>query len=460
MAATVAMPSERLALGELNPFSYNKFTKAELANTIENAGFANSFNIPSTKFEFSSTIKRTFDLYEDEDQENADPAALSGSGKRVRGSDGEAVKGHHGPKFNLSTVQEPKISESTKIARITLGVKPRASASTRSTGLASRRRLGSKRVVQPKLDPKFGKAAVGDAHPTTNSVNGNLKSTIKTSEPSANDRVSALRQGRMGRKAQHFTIYEDTPFDEMANQMQHSAYTLDISDDEKPGKITDDSDKENVPPAGAPASALRPVGRVDMMTEDIRCPLGQLEATEYYADGCDANSVIIAPQDPLPRRELLDVEFGSIDGELLGDYKAKSTDMNESVAGEVIDIACDNVAFRIISPNTVFTTPHHIYSTLQAQPKDLELYQTLSTASVMQDPLHGKQKIPDCSKPFSQPPPKPLLGRSVTSAFDSAVIPATPHMLRRQLQQDLDRPKHTFTTHFARSASVHSPLLI
>ncbi|KAI4196495.1 MAG: hypothetical protein LQ350_006534 [Teloschistes chrysophthalmus] len=325
-----AIPIERFALGPLPTCRYNKFTKAEL--NIDNAGLGTNFNIPSTKFNFSSTIKRSFDLFEDEDQENTDPAALVGSGKRARGSDGEAVKAQNVPRCNLNTIQEPKIAESTKIARATLGVKPRASLSTRPTGLASRRRLGSKRAVQPKIHSVSGtgapvatKAAVGDAH----------------SKTTTNDRVSVLRKGHMRREAQNFTIYEDTPFDEMANQMQHSAYTLDISDDEKPGKIMDDSDKENVAPAGAPASALRPVGRADMMTEEIRSPLGQLEASHYYADGCDANSVIIAPQEPLPCRELLDVEFGSIDDELLGDYKPKASEFEESVVGEVIDTACD-----------------------------------------------------------------------------------------------------------------------
>ncbi|KAL9578692.1 MAG: hypothetical protein Q9212_005560 [Teloschistes hypoglaucus] len=327
MAATVAMPSERLTLGELHPFRYNKFTKAEL--NIDNAGFATNYGIPSTKFDFASTIKRSFDLYEDEDQENTDPTAISGSGKRARGMDGEAVKAQNVPKFKLNTIQEPKISESTKIARATLGVKPRASA--RPTGLASRRRLGAKRAIQSKIPSvSTPKTVVGDTHPKANSVN---------SKTTTNDRVSVLRHSR--REAQNFTIYEDSPFDEIANQMQHSAYTLDISDDEKPGKIMDDSDKENVAPAGAPASALRPVGRADMMTEEIRSPLGQLEASQYYADGCDANSVIIAPQEPLPRRELLDVEFGSIDGELLGDYKPKSSESEEIVASDVIDTACD-----------------------------------------------------------------------------------------------------------------------
>ncbi|KAI4250014.1 MAG: hypothetical protein LQ352_005436 [Teloschistes flavicans] len=358
MAAAVVMQSHRVTLSELMPTRYNKFTKAELANNLENADFAkvptpsNNFNVPSTKFNFSSTIKRSFDLYEDEDQENVDPATLLGSGKRARGLDGEAVKADHGTKFNLNTVKDSAIPESTKIARITLGVKPRAPASTRPTGIASRHRLGGKRGGRPNQfgfganAPAIGKAAVDEVAPVSVPVNGMPKPTTKGIDVPVKNRVSALRKGRMSNKAQNFVIFEDTPFDEMANLMQHSAYTLDISDDEKSSKFKDDSDKENVPPPGAPAAALRPVGRADMMTEEVRSPLGQLEASLYYADGCDANSVIIAPQEPLPIADTLDVEFGSIDGELLGDCTSKSNKVEDSVAGKVIDIACDkpNVA--------------------------------------------------------------------------------------------------------------------
>ncbi|KAL8687999.1 MAG: hypothetical protein Q9218_005978 [Villophora microphyllina] len=357
MATAIAMPRRRAILGELKPSGYNKFTKYELANNLDNAGLtkapapSNNFSIPSTKFNFSSTIKRSFDLYEDENQENLDPVTLMGSSKRARGSDGEVVKAQAAPKFNLTTVKEPAIPESTKIARTPLGVKPRASSSTKPTGLASRHRLGGKRVVRPISQIAFGpeppliaKAPVDESHPVSLPVNAILKATTNAVDVPAKGRVSALRKGRKSNKGQDFVIYEDTPFDEMSNLMQHSAHTLDISDDENSGKFTDDSDKENVPPAGAPAAAVRPVGRRDMMTEEVRSPLGQLEASHYYADGCDANSVIIAPQEPLPGSELLDVEFGSIDGELLGDCKSKISkveEAKESVAGKVVDVACD-----------------------------------------------------------------------------------------------------------------------
>ncbi|KAL8723998.1 MAG: hypothetical protein Q9181_007032 [Wetmoreana brouardii] len=352
----VATTHRRVALGELKPSRYNKINKNA---TLDNAGLtkapapSNDFNVPSSKFSFSSTIKRSFESYEDENQENVDPAGRGISGKKARGLDGEAVKPRHIPHFNLTTIKEPTILESTKIARSTPGVKPRASASTKPSGLASRARLAGKRVVRanPQGGATVNPPPVAKAHVTVDPpvstpmpLNGALATATKTTNASVKDRLSTLRKGRKSRKGQNFTIHEDTPFDEMANLMEHSTHTLDISDDEKSGKFRDDSDKENIPPPGCPASAVRPIARRDMMTEDVRSPLVHLEASLYYAPGCDSNSVIDAPQEPLPGSELLDLEFGSIDGELLGDIKSKLSkveDAGEPAAGNTDEAACN-----------------------------------------------------------------------------------------------------------------------
>ncbi|KAL8696312.1 MAG: hypothetical protein Q9201_007724 [Fulgogasparrea decipioides] len=354
MATIVAMPHRRVALGELKPSRYNKINKnaaLDNAGTTKAPAPSNNFNVPSSKFNFTSTIKRSFELYEDEDRENVDPAEGLVSGKKARGLDGEAVKPHV-PHFNLTTIKEPAIFESTKIARSTLGVKPRASASTKPSGLASRARLAGKRVVRanPQGGATVNPPSVAKAHVTVNPpvstsmpLNGALVTTAKATNTSVKDRLSTLRKGRKSRNGQDFTIHEDTPFDEMANLMEHSTHTLDISDDEKSGKFRDESDKENIPPPGCPASAVRPIARRDMMTEEVRSPLVHLEASLYYAPGCDTNSVIDAPQEPLPGSELLDLEFGSIDGELLGDIKSKLSkveDAVESVADNTDDAVC------------------------------------------------------------------------------------------------------------------------
>ena len=110
------------------------------------------------------------------------------------------------------------------------------------------------------------------------------------------------------RKSWQFEIHEDTPDDELTNLMQHSTCTLDISDDEGRNASKEDKDnKENIPPLDGPASlnlsatqipaTQIPATRRDMMTDETRNPLGDLNAEDFYAKGCDASSFIIAAED-------------------------------------------------------------------------------------------------------------------------------------------------------------------
>ena len=99
-----------------------------------------------------------------------------------------------------------------------------------------------------------------------------------------------------------FDIHQDTMQEELGNLMQHSTCTLDISDDEGRFAAKDDRGKENIPPPDYPAvfstpamTAVRPATRRDMMTDEPRAPLGDLDAKEFYAEGCDASSYIIIP---------------------------------------------------------------------------------------------------------------------------------------------------------------------
>lgn len=116
-----------------------------------------------------------------------------------------------------------------------------------------------------------------------------------------------------------FDIYEDTPEQEAANLMEHSAAILDISsdDDSETKRRAEDLErgKENVPPTGfVPMQALSrtskdAVGSIeaipteplkgrktkkiaqDAMEEDRR-PLGDLPPAEFYGEGCDATSYV------------------------------------------------------------------------------------------------------------------------------------------------------------------------
>lgn len=335
------------------------------------------FKVPSSAFNFTSKIKRSFDEYDKEDQENVDPVNLKGSAKKARGADGEAVKPLQAFNFNLTTIMGDKVPESAKIARKTLGVKTKeCSAKSPVTsigknvikcqGIAARHRLGSKRIVRVEPHatnteaPVSINAALAGTAPIMGAKTG--KATPMVSIPPLNmakanaARRAAKKQlgmGENGHKGHYFRIHEDTPDEEMAILMEHHTNTLDISDDEGRGKYRDDDDKENVPPPGMPASAVRRavrrVARKDMMTEEVRSPLGHLEASLYYAAGCDAASVINAPQEELPGSDLLDFEFGSLEGELKEDVKSKLSEVEHAVVDQVAEeaiagnfVACNN----------------------------------------------------------------------------------------------------------------------
>ena len=121
-------------------------------------------------------------------------------------------------------------------------------------------------------------------------------------------------------KGWFFEIHEDTPEQEAANLMEHSASVLDISSDDDAQTKAKNTEllkgKENIPPPDfaplqprtASASSVdddgeeteieEPVKRPrlrkitqDAMDEDRR-PLGDLPPSEFYGDGCDASSYV------------------------------------------------------------------------------------------------------------------------------------------------------------------------
>jgi hypothetical protein len=105
-------------------------------------------------------------------------------------------------------------------------------------------------------------------------------------------------------KSWMFDIHEDSEHEELSNLLGHSTQTLDISDDESKAEDKNDRGKENIPPAelglavpvpsAAPSTRI-PVSRKDMMTDEPRTPLGDLNAADFYAEGCDESSYFVYP---------------------------------------------------------------------------------------------------------------------------------------------------------------------
>ncbi|KAL6235515.1 hypothetical protein BDW75DRAFT_136444 [Aspergillus navahoensis] len=96
-----------------------------------------------------------------------------------------------------------------------------------------------------------------------------------------------------------FEIYVDSEQEEMTNLMQHSTCVLDISDDEgKDESQSDQRGKENIPPADLGISLPRsrqqePLpawAQKSVMVDEPRSPLGELNAADFYGEGCHAFS--------------------------------------------------------------------------------------------------------------------------------------------------------------------------
>ena len=176
----------------------------------------------------------------------------------------------------------PTFTASTPAAPTPAGRSPKS----KRTGILSRRRI-SARVDPPASGlGKYGLPSIDAA------LSGTLSSYKPKSVPSVTDYVP---------KGWQFTIHEDTNDEQNAIILQHSTQPLDLSsDDESRVKGRDDRGKENIPPTdglNAPvrASITTTVSRNEVMTDDIRSPLGVLDAADYYAAGCDINSYYIVP---------------------------------------------------------------------------------------------------------------------------------------------------------------------
>lgn len=155
-------------------------------------------------------------------------------------------------------------------------------------------------------------------------------------------------------KGWFFEIHEDTPEQEAANLMEHSASVLDISsDDDAQTKARNDElsrGKENIPPPdfaplqprtaqslvddGEETEIEEPVKKPRMrkitqesMNEDRR-PLGDLPPSDFYGAGCDASSYVTVDagiERPSRLSKEVDVESSSSSSENVDPVKKDIT---------------------------------------------------------------------------------------------------------------------------------------
>lgn len=140
------------------------------------------------------------------------------------------------------------------------------------------------------------------------SLDAALKGTIAgySGRSSASGLSSSLGEPQLD-SSWFFDIHEDTPEQEMTNLLQHNTCTLDISSDEeteiKARRARDEGlNKENIAPLDdiSQTQARRLVtsaGADEMVFEKARGALVEMNAADYYAEGCDATSVVIVAED-------------------------------------------------------------------------------------------------------------------------------------------------------------------
>lgn len=251
--------------------------------------------------------------FDDFDTENIDPLMFSSPLKKSRNFDFDMTKPSMTPHFTLTPVKKPaqyveraqaagtkrKAEESTITPINTVKSNQRVQPSSapapagrspknKKIGILSRRRMTASPFT--RVNPPTPTAETSNGLPF--SIDAALAGTVPALK-------SKSKTKSTHRKSWDFEIHEDAPEEEMANLMEHSTCTLDISDDESRVATKADRDnKENIPPvdgltASIGGSSQIAASRRDMMTDEPRSPLGDLDAKDFYAEGCDTSSIIL-----------------------------------------------------------------------------------------------------------------------------------------------------------------------
>lgn len=251
--------------------------------------------------------------FDEVDTENIDPLMFSSPSKKSRSFDFETNKPAKTPLFALTPAklpaqyveraqaagqkrkaEEPAMTPSNatqsnkRVQPSSAPVPAGRSPKSKKIGILSRRRMTASPFTRVN-PPAFSAGESSNGLPF--SIDAALAGTVPTYKSKSKSKPTH-------RKSWEFDIHEDTQEDEMANLMEHSTCTLDISDDESRAAAKQDKDnKENIPPVDGPAavgfSTQLTSTRRDMMTDEPRNPLGDLDAKDFYAEGCDASSFII-----------------------------------------------------------------------------------------------------------------------------------------------------------------------
>ncbi|KIM99470.1 hypothetical protein OIDMADRAFT_104515 [Oidiodendron maius Zn] len=284
-----------------------------------------------------SAIKRKAASFEDDDDaENVDPVIFL-SPKRSKCPDGSSKDSFVKPVNYFLTPKAPASTSSAEICSPRRSILPArsplpklsTSSITKSSPLSApagrsptRKRVGilnRRRTASPftRIDPpKFSSSSTGGLGFSIDAaLSGTIPSYAARHRREKEVPVS-VHQAEV-KDSWFFDIHEDTPDEEATNLMEHSTCTLDISsDEESAARMRDERGKENVPPlddvsqtrgsvvseptgtSGADHKTRSSRRRRDLDAGAIeidRSPLGEMPAEDFYAEGCDEESIVIVP---------------------------------------------------------------------------------------------------------------------------------------------------------------------
>jgi len=235
-----------------------------------------------------------------DNSENIDPSSLSSSAKRKRTFDDGDDASNCSPKplktsrMALTSRQNVNVSSRLSTPLKLVPATPQSAPILKPAG----------RTPPPKSCKTFGRRSTTIAkarpEPSKRSVTRpfSLATALAKNKPAPKPK---------GPASWFFDIHVDSEQEEMTNLMQHSTGVLDISDDEGKTSATEGRGKENVPPAElgidlprsrqATSLAAAAAARKASKMEEDRAPLGDLVASDYYPEDCNAFSYAVVYDD-------------------------------------------------------------------------------------------------------------------------------------------------------------------
>lgn len=218
--------------------------------------------------------------------------------------------------FTMKTFPKPKsriasssiLTPRPETPRVNTAIKPTITSS--APAAAGRSPTKSKRTgILSNRRTRLNAPALGSRSRAPLSLAAALNGTLANKKHKKHVDTATLEDSKP--KSWFFDVYEETEAqqDFVVNEwtMMQSAGSLDISDDEGKAVTKDDRGKENVPPNEVHSLTIHPSGnapstqaatsRKDMMTDEPRTPLGDLNPSDYYADGHDATSIVLVAED-------------------------------------------------------------------------------------------------------------------------------------------------------------------